>query len=109
MTDNGIVLSPATILSHEADHAIDDYRNAIMHSERKRHLMEDYNNQEEYRVITGSEQLAAKANEEIGPNEVTRYNHNGKTVYTTGPTSNIIDVVATRYFYKHHYKNRRIW
>lgn len=109
VTDNGRVLSPATILSHEADHAIDDYRNAIMHSERKRHLMEDYNNQEEYRVITGSEQLAAKANGEIGSNEVTRYNHNGKTVYTTGPTSNIIDVVATRYFYKHHYKNRRIW
>ena len=109
VTDSGKVLSPATILAHEADHAIDDFRDAKKHSDRQGQLMKDYTNQEEHRVVTGSEQLVARANGEIGPNEVTRHNHNGKVVYTTGPSSSIIDKVATRYFYNHYYKKRRVW
>ena len=60
----------------------------------------DYANQEEKRVITGSEQLSAFANGEIKRGQVTRTNHRGKTVLTVGATSNIIDDYATTYYEK---------
>ena len=109
MSENGTVLSPATIFAHEADHALDDLKDAKAHSDRVSQRLEGYTNQEEFRVITGSEQLTARANGEIAPGQVTRYNHKGKTVYTSGVTSNVVDPSATRYFYKHLFKSRRVW
>jgi len=50
-----------------------------------------YTNDEEYRVINGSEQLSALANGEIKEGQRTRRNHSGKTVFTKGPTSTVID------------------
>jgi len=89
-TDLGVVLSPATILAHEADHALDDLTNAKAHSDRKKVHDLNYENAEEKRVITGSEQKTAYANGEIRSGRVTRRNHEGKTVYTISATSNII-------------------
>ena len=90
LTDLGVVLSPATILAHEADHALDDLTNAKEHSDRRGTYDQNYENAEEKRVITGSEQKTAYANGEIKRGKVTRRNHGGKTVYTTSAVSNII-------------------
>lgn len=57
---------------------------------------------EEKRVITGSEQKTALANGEIKRGQVTRTNHKGYTVFTIGPTSNIIDGHATKYYNRTH-------
>ena len=57
-----------------------------------------YDNAEEKRVITGTEQKTALANGEIKKGHVTRRNHKGETVYTEGVTSNIIDQAATAYY-----------
>ncbi len=46
-----------------------------------------YQNAEEKRVITGSEQTTAKKLGEIKEGEVTRKNHGGSLYKTTGPTS----------------------
>lgn len=91
-TDRGIVLSPATVFVHEADHAFDDMTNAKNHSDRKAKTRSDgYTNDEEYRVITGSEQRAARANGEIKGDQVTRNNHNGETVQTKGVASTVVE------------------
>ena len=103
-TNNKIVLSPATLFVHEADHAMDDFRDAKAHSERVLKQKVDYTNEEEYRVINGSEQLSAIANGDIKAGGRTRNAHKGTLVYTISPTSNIIDKAATRYFYKHYTK-----
>lgn len=50
-----------------------------------------YQTKEERRVITGSEQKTSRANGETCSGQVTRRNHNGKTVITKGVTSNVID------------------
>lgn len=50
-----------------------------------------YQTKEERRVITGSEQKTSRANGETRSGQVTRRNHNGKTVITKGVTSNVID------------------
>ena len=89
-TDLGIVLSPATILAHEADHAIDDLSNAKAHSDRRATSVENYDHAEEQRVITGTEQKTAYANGEIKKGAVTRRNHLGKTVQTRSAISHII-------------------
>ena len=101
-SDNGVVSSPASILAHEADHAIDDLTDAKAHSERRGQSNDQYDNEEEKRVITGSEQKTALANGEIKRGQVTRTNHNGYTVFTIGPTSNIIDRQATKYYNRTH-------
>ena len=89
--DLGIILSPATLFAHEADHSLDDAEDAKAHSERVKETRTDgYTNDEEYRVINGSEQLSALANGEIKAGQRTRRNHSGKTVFTKGPTSTVI-------------------
>ena len=86
--DTGVVSSPASILSHEADHANDAIDDGYNHNVRNTTKDSNYDTVEEKRVITGSEQLTARANGEIGTGKVTRTNHNGKTVIVSGgPTS----------------------
>ena len=102
-TDLGVILSPATIFSHEADHAIDDLFDARSHSKRRGQRDSQYDTEEEKRVITGSEQKTAFANGEIKHGQVTRRNHKGSTVYTIGASSIIIDKGATD-FYQNHYR-----
>ena len=69
-SDWGAVSSPASILAHEADHAIDDLTNSRAHSARREQDNPQYDNEEEKRVITGSEQKTALANREIKRGQV---------------------------------------
>ena len=48
-------LSPAAVFAHEADHAVSDNYDAVAHSNRQAKLLSDYTNEEEKRVVTGSE------------------------------------------------------
>ncbi len=63
-TKDGVELSPATILEHETDHAVDDADNHSEHSDRVGKEDTKYDNKEERRVITGSEAKTAVSNGE---------------------------------------------
>lgn len=86
--ENGKIISPATILEHEVDHAIgyetDEHfmKNQVIGSD------EQYNTKEERRVITGSEAKTAQANKEF-PKGYVRPSHKGTPVETYGVTSNL--------------------
>ena len=88
-TTNAVILSPTTILNHEADHALQ----AKTHYKKwVKEIQEDkknpYESKEEERVITGSEQRTAKALGEIGEEEKTRDNHkSANTIITDSPIS----------------------
>jgi hypothetical protein len=99
-TDNGVIISPATVLNHEMTHAT-HYDNAIEQynagnkqafEDYKESLLpntsENYNTIEEESVIIGIEQRTAQMLGEIAPDEVTRTNHKGTTVKVESPISN---------------------
>lgn len=76
-TNNNNVLSPATLLNHEAYHA---YRanTARIDFDKKRYTKDpSYNNKEEKITIEGIEQRTAKALGEIKGGEKTRNDHKG--------------------------------
>lgn len=107
--DNGVIMSPATVLEHEADHV---FRRATLPNTQKKDIARtdvgDYDNREEQRVITGSEQKTARANGEIKSNEVTRKSHKATHVITISPTSNKVNKQATYQFHeKRKYTNER--
>jgi RHS repeat-associated protein len=99
--ENGIVVSPASVLDHELDHMVDFSKNPIENRDRASQENDQYGTNEEERVITGSEQETAKANGEIRDGQITRINHGGHAVVTDGVTSNKINNKATSDFYKH--------
>ncbi len=71
---NGQRESPAVRLEHEFDHAMDDIRNHKKHKDRRDTPDNQYDNEEERRVIEGSEaETARKLNQGV------RYDHFGKT------------------------------
>ena len=82
-------VSPATILNHEADHALQHITHYNQYKkDRKKGSDSQYDTKEERRVITGSEQKTARKLGEINKDEVTRTNHKSDNVTTKGPTSN---------------------
>lgn len=87
ITDKGIVMSPATVLNHEADHALQEITNRSQKKKDANTPDAQYGNKEEKRVIEGSEQDTAKKLGEIKDGEVTRTDHNGQAIITKGPTS----------------------
>lgn len=97
---NGTVVSPATVLEHESDHALERHTNYSDFNDRRRTQDAQYVNKEERRVITGSEQRTAKANKEISPTGVTRTSYSGDLVVTRSPTSNKVDRAATYNYYQ---------
>ncbi|WP_281987690.1 DUF6443 domain-containing protein [Aquimarina aggregata] len=99
-TDNGTVMSPATVLEHEADHTNHRVTKPDEHRDLKDTRDSNYRNKEEKRVITGSEQKTARANGEISGKQVTRTNHGGDHVVTKGTTSNKIDRKKTYQYYQ---------
>ena len=99
-TDNGTILSPATVLEHESDHGLQAVARPNTQVKDSNKVDSDYDNKEEKRVITGSEQKTAKANKEIGQNQVTRTNHSGLPVITNSSTSNKVNTNATYKFHK---------
>lgn len=60
LTDEGVLLSPATILNHEADHALQEVKNPVQKAKDKGTSDLNYGNLEEKRVVTGSEQETAR-------------------------------------------------
>ena len=86
-------LSPATLLNHEIDHA-NEYNRAPKEFNESTipydfgDKDEFYYSPEEKRVITGSEQITAKALGEITDEEVTRTDHFGYHILMTSPISN---------------------
>ncbi len=99
-TDNGTVRSPASVLEHEADHAVGYNSDSKSYFDRLNSPDSQYSNKEERRVITGSEQTTARANGEISGKQVTRRNHNGRLVITNGVSSNAINRKKTYNYYK---------
>jgi hypothetical protein len=82
VSSNGIQ-SPATRLEHEIDHAVDEINHPTDHRNRRKTANSQYDNEEEKRVITGSETETAKAN-----GECTRDDHKGLPFNVHSPISN---------------------
>ena len=88
-TSPGIFISPATILNHEIDHALNANENPKQAREGKAKPDKDYEDKEEKRVITGSEQKTAKKHGDIKKGQVTRKIHSLINITkVTDPTSN---------------------
>ena len=89
-------MSPTAILNHELDHAL-GLDKALKDNKKLQEYIADcekepdsqYFTKEERRVITGSEQITAKALGEIKDGEVTRENHKLSSIFEAeSPTSN---------------------
>ncbi|HLW18818.1 MAG TPA: RHS repeat-associated core domain-containing protein [Cyclobacteriaceae bacterium] len=93
-------VSPATVLEHESDHALEFKTAPGNHKKGVAIPDSQYTNKEEWRVITGSEQKTARSNREVPANGVTRTGHSGRSVITSGPTSNRKNTVKTEAYYK---------
>ena len=78
-------MSPATVLNHEADHALQELENPSQKQIDRNLPDAQYHTAEERRVITGSEQETARKHGEIGNGEVTREDHWGQKYETTSP------------------------
>ena len=99
-TDNGTIMSPATVLDHEMTHAthFDDAKKLLDNGNidawnayaetTKNGTSWAYGSKEEELVITGNEQRTARLLGEIKSDEVTRTNHKGKYVSVESPISN---------------------
>ena len=83
-TPDNIYVSPATILAHESAHAVkyDEILQSNDATERKQYINSvqsipdyEYFSKEEFRVITGPEQTAARKHREIRNDQVTRKSH----------------------------------
>ncbi len=74
--------SPATRLEHEIDHAVDEADHPSEHRGRRDTANEQFGNEEEKRVIMGSELKTATAN-----GETTRNNHYGTPYTVSSPIS----------------------
>jgi hypothetical protein len=74
-------------LNHEADHALQSILNPQQQRLDKKTQDDQYDNAEERRVITGSEQATALKHGEIKEGQVTRKNHRSYPYYVDSPTS----------------------
>ena len=87
LTSSDKKMSPAAVLNHEADHTLQYLKNPDKFAQDSKTLDSDYNDKEEMRVITGSEQKTALALGEISAGEVTRTDHIGIPYITKSPTT----------------------
>jgi hypothetical protein len=88
LTNEGIVISPTSVLNHEIDYALQYDTNKKQYLEDRRIKTTDgYSNLEEKRVITGSEQTTARKLGEVGTGKVTRTDHKGTYYETKGVKS----------------------
>ena len=87
LTSSDKKMSPSALLNHEADHTLQYLKNPDKFAQDSKTLDPDYNDKEEMRVITGSEQKTALALGEISAGEVTRTDHIGIPYITKSPTT----------------------
>ncbi len=87
LTDENYILTPMEVLNHEFDHGV--YYQKASDEEKKQMNDPDsqYRNQEERRVIEGSEQDTALKLGRIKSGQVTRTNHQGTTFPVSDPLS----------------------
>ena len=89
------ILSPAEILSHEADHAVEYDKNPDETKKRNRQVDSQYGNLEEKRVIEGSEQEVAKRLGKLKHDGgKTRDDHNGTGYTVNSPDSEDIEGIT---------------
>ena len=86
-TNKFYILSPTTILVHEADHAYKYYTDRKEIWKNKYTLDKQYDDKEEKRVITGSETTVARRLGEIPQNDVPREDHKGFMMDVGDPAS----------------------
>jgi RHS repeat-associated protein len=79
-TTDGHVLSPATILDEEFDHAVDYENSPVQHTDRYDKYDKQYGNAEERRAKQGSTKKTAIKNKEVPANWRGEQNHDGKGV-----------------------------
>ena len=92
--ENGILVSPVTVLAHEMSHAAGYDESPVDYSERKGQKDKDYDNKEEKRVIEGDEQIAARKLGEITPDMVTRNSHDALDLFISFTYSTpLIDII----------------
>ena len=87
LTSSDKKMSPSAVLNHEVDHTLQYLKNPDKFAQDSKTLDPDYNDKEEMRVITGSEQKTALALGEISAGEVTRTDHIGIPYITKSPTT----------------------
>ncbi|MEW7289682.1 RHS repeat domain-containing protein [Aquimarina sp. 2304DJ70-9] len=89
LTETGAVLSPATVLEHEAGHWVlrmffpEIYQNILQKKGG------DYSYIYEQIIVNSGEQKTAEANKEVKKGQPTRKSHRGKRIRTNGPTSTL--------------------
>ena len=100
--ETGHLISPLTLLAHEASHA-NGYREAAENNDVKSFedyyntKVANYDNLEERRVITTDEQIAARRHGEITENQVTRKSpSNNDSIIINKPLNVILDLVRRR-------------
>ena len=87
LTSSNKKMSPTAVLNHEADHTLQYLKNPDKYAQDSKTFDPDYDDKEEMRVITGSEQKTALALDEISAGEVTRTDHTGISYITKSPTT----------------------
>ena len=87
LTSSDKKMSPTAVLNHEADHTLQYLKNPDKSAQDSKTFDPDYDDKEEMRVITGSEQKTALALGEISAGEVTRTDHKGVPYITKSPTT----------------------
>lgn len=81
------MLSPTTVLNHEADHALDDIENPVEHNRNRKTSDANFDNKEERRVILGTETETAIKLGEIEKGQISRDDHSGYETRTSSPIS----------------------
>ena len=87
-TNSDNLLSPTTVLDHEAAHGDQHIHNPEQYAKDMSTKLEGFTNEEEKRVIYGPETNTARALGEICTNEYTRDDHEGEPFPAESPTSN---------------------
>ena len=87
LTSSDKKMSPTAVLNHEADHTLQYLKNPDKYAQDSKTFDPDYDDKEEMRVISGSEQKTALALGEISAGEVTRTDHKGVPYITKSPTT----------------------
>ncbi|WP_276878190.1 RHS repeat-associated core domain-containing protein, partial [Chryseobacterium joostei] len=86
-TDGNADLTPTEVLNHEMDHGLEYITDPEKFYKDLATPDKKYGNNEEKRVITGSEKATARKMKRIKKNETTRTNHDGSLIPTAGVTT----------------------
>ena len=117
-TNFGDILSPATILEHEIDHAYSNQKDPVAHQNRRndKSVGKQWTSAEEKRVIQGNESKTARANGEIGNRRFSRNGHRATreatqhgVIVNGGPTSTQMNQEKTDEYNKQQERKRLLW